>query len=123
LRSFYLLSVGYGGSTLSATKVIVKVYLSGPISLGGTASPEQVQHYKEAFHVAALALYDNGHLPLSPLENEASSWEAYMRKAIAQMMSADSVLMLPDWRLSNGAVIEHNLALAIGIPIKYSDES
>ena len=102
---------------------IKAVYLSGPISLGGTASPEQIAIYKSRFRVMAELIYAEGNLALSPLKNEANSWGEYMRKAITQMMNADSVLMLPDWRLSNGAVIEHNLALAIGIPIEYSDES
>jgi hypothetical protein len=107
---------------LQEPKPLRKVYLSGPISLGGTASPEQVQMYKSRFRVMSGLIYAEGNIPLSPLENEANSWEEYMRKGIAQMMGADSVLMLPDWRLSNGAFIEHTLALAIGIPIEYSDD-
>jgi hypothetical protein len=99
----------------------MKIYLSGPISLGGTATAEQVVIYKSRFRVMAGLIYAEGNLPLSPLENQADSWIEYMRKGIAQMMSADAVLMLEDWRLSNGAVIEHNLALAIGIPIEYND--
>ncbi len=90
-----------------------KIYLSGPMS----GLPES--NYP-AFNAAAEKLRDMGYLVENPAEcglPAASTWSDFMRAALIQMMSCDVIVMLPNWRKSKGAGIEHNLALQLGIEI------
>ena len=50
------------------------------------------------------------------------TWMGYMRMAIMQMMTCDSVTVLPGWSESKGANIEVDLALALGIPVVLDHE-
>lgn len=93
------------------------VYISGPISLGGTATPYQIRKYKRVFRIAAKNLYSKGYIPFSPLKNEAETWSGYMRKGIIQLMNSDRIFLLPDWEKSKGAVIERDLAVKLSIPV------
>lgn len=47
----------------------------------------------------------------------------YMKIDINAFLDADEIHMLPDWKDSKGAKIEHQLALDLGINIVYVDES
>lgn len=92
-----------------------RVYLSGPITLGGTASPEQVTAYKAAFNMACGAARSAGIEPLNPCDLTADdgngdTWEAWMRRALGMLLLADEVWLLPDWHLSPGARIEASVA-------------
>lgn len=44
-------------------------------------------------------------------------WMWYMRRTINMMLEADGVALLRGWRNSRGAKIEHDLALALGMPV------
>jgi len=95
------------------------IYLSGPMS----GLPEL---NRPAFYAAAATLQAKGLKVFNPavirLRPEAS-WADYMHEAIAGMMACDSLLMLPDWEKSRGAMVEHWLARACEMPIYYSIES
>jgi len=91
----------------------VKVYLSGRI----TGDP----NYRMKFHGAALPLLALGHEVLNPAEQEGMSDGEAMRGAVRMLLSADAVVMLPDWGYSRGAVLERELAKRIGIPIIYDN--
>jgi hypothetical protein len=86
-----------------------RVYISGPM----TGLP--AMNYP-AFNDEALRLRDLGYTVENPAENpEQSSWCAYMRVAIRQMLTCDQVAMLPGWKRSRGALIEHWIAVALGM--------
>ena len=75
-----------------------------------------------AFHAAAATLRAMGHTVLNPAENPAppcGSWSAYMRLALAQLVQCHSIVILPGWERSSGALIERHLALALGIEVVY----
>ena len=40
-----------------------------------------------------------------------------MRMAVRQLSTCDAVFMLPGWRNSRGACIEHQLAVGLGLEI------
>lgn len=47
------------------------------------------------------------------------TWEKYMKNDLRQLLLCDEIHMLPCWVNSKGAKIEHQLALDLGIVIKY----
>ena len=47
------------------------------------------------------------------------SWQFIMKKCINKMMACDEIHLMPDWRDSKGAVIEHDLAQDIGMKVVY----
>lgn len=71
-----------------------------------------------AFHAEAARLRAMGFHVENPAEGpELPSWEAYMRRALRQMLTCDLVAMLPGWEASRGANIERDLAVACGIAV------
>jgi hypothetical protein len=93
--------------------VIGRVYVAGPMS--------GLQDFNyPAFHAAAAHLRSLGYHVENPAENPAPAsgkWEAYMRLALAQLLTCDTIAMLPGWQKSRGAVIEHRLATELGIAV------
>lgn len=91
-----------------------KVYISGPI----TSLP-----YYDAwmrFEGAEYRLRVAGYDVVNPMRNGLSqddSWEDHMMEDIKLLMGCDVILMLPGWRKSKGARIEHALAKVLGFEI------
>ena len=45
-------------------------------------------------------------------------WEWYMKRTIAMLIECDGVALLRGWDASRGAIIEHDLAVKLGMPVK-----
>lgn len=93
------------------------IYLAGPMS----GLPDL--NYP-AFHAAAAKLRADGHTVLNPAENpeptprgDTVTWADWMRLALAQLIQADTVVLLPGWWVSRGAVVEYKLARDLGLAI------
>lgn len=94
------------------------LYLSGPIS---HSDPAQVERNKQAFRDAAIALRAHGLTVVSPVElcpEVGMPWEWYMKRCLAAMMTCDRLVMLPGWRESLGARLEHDLACGLSMPVR-----
>lgn len=94
----------------------MKIYISGAI----TGHDREEVIFK--FTTAQKEIESRGHQVLSPLDNglpPSASWEHHMRADIAMMMAAQCVVMLPCWNTSRGAILEHDLAQRLYIPIIY----
>jgi hypothetical protein len=69
-----------------------------------------------AFHAAEAELRACGYETLNPASNpkpEPETWEGYMRLAIAQVVQADGLALLPGWMQSKGARVEQDLAVGV----------
>lgn len=106
------------------------VYISGPMT-----------GYKElnfpAFHAAADSLRAIGFEVISPAEvelpqypkgyqpvdeaNRKAMWISFMKADIVELMKADIVAVLPGWEKSEGARIEIDLAMNLGMDIVDAD--
>lgn len=92
---------------------VKRIYLAGPMS----GLPE---FNYPAFHAAAAVLRAHGHHVENPAENPppaCGSWQGYMRMSLRQIAACDCLYMLPGWRASRGARIEHGLALDLGLEV------
>lgn len=89
------------------------IYLAGPIS-------SDLDGYREKFAAAAERLRAEGHEVVNPAENpEQPSWAAYMRQALAQLVTCQAAAFLPRWEQSRGARREHSIACDLEMPIIY----
>lgn len=91
-----------------------KCYIAGKIG----ELPKDV--YEAKFEKAKQQVIEMGMVPISPIElphEHDKTWSSYLREDITEMLKCGAVYALRDWRLSAGATIEVNLALAVGINI------
>lgn len=91
----------------------VRVYIAGPMS----GLPE---FNYPSFHAAEEWLIARGYVvenPARPGQVEGWGWLDYMRRAIGQLITCDTVLMLDGWQDSPGARIEERLARELRMPI------
>ncbi|HBP0834572.1 TPA: DUF4406 domain-containing protein [Pseudomonas aeruginosa] len=90
-----------------------RVYLAGPM----TGIPN---FNYPAFHAEAARLRHLDYHVENPAENSApacGTWAGYMRKALAQLVTCDAIVLLPGWPSSRGANIERSLAFAMGMKV------
>ena len=91
-----------------------RVYLSGPIT--------NVKNYKGLFIFAnylvrmcdARQVFD----PASQIP-DSLSYEEAMKRCVRALTDHDTIVMLPDWNVSQGSKIEHEVARACGMEVVY----
>lgn len=91
----------------------MRIYISGPM----TGLP---QLNFPAFNAEAQRLRDLGHQVVNPAEinpDNAMTWQACMRRDIAELMTCDTLALLPGWQKSSGAHLEMHLAHRLGMEI------
>lgn len=93
------------------------IYIAGPM----TGLPDW---NFEAFNDAAEELISQGLKVINPAANNDTTlpYETYMRKAIEALLTCDTILMLSGWEKSNGARMEHMIAVNLGFTIWYGGE-
>jgi hypothetical protein len=88
------------------------IYISGPIS--------GLPHgNRPAFAAVAEAFRSKGWVVVNPhdlfAEDVEESWEGYMRKDLAALLTCTHIVLLPGWEQSRGARLEQLIADAVGI--------
>ena len=88
------------------------IYISGPIS----GLPDG---NRPAFAEMAVTWRSKGWEVVNPHElfnaEVEESWEGYMRKDLAALLTCTHIVMLPEWEQSRGAQLEKLVADAVGI--------
>ncbi|OBY57752.1 DUF4406 domain-containing protein [Pseudomonas sp. AU12215] len=88
-----------------------RIYLAGPM----TGLPD---FNYPAFHAEAARLRQLGYHVENPAENPApacGTWAGYMRLALVQLVTCDSIALLPGWIHSKGARLEFTVAKNLGM--------
>ena len=99
-------AAGATGGRHDRLPVCGRVYIAGPM----TGLPE---YNYPAFHRAAAKLRAAGwHVesPAEPGQVDGWTWADYMRRGLQQMLTCDTIALLPHWHGSRGARIEVRLA-------------
>ncbi|MBF0974616.1 MAG: DUF4406 domain-containing protein [Atopobium sp.] len=89
-----------------------KVYLSGPITY--------CRNYKGLFLFAEkLARMCDAARIFNPASQipDSLSHEQAMKRCVAALAEYDTIMLLPRWPVSEGAKIEHDIALACGMSV------
>lgn len=90
-----------------------RIYIAGPM----TGIPDLNYPY---FNRVAAVLRLLGHHVENPAENLepiSKAWSDYMRMAVRQLATCDTVVLLPNWELSKGACLEYRLARDLGLEV------
>lgn len=104
------------------------IYVSGKYS--GDTEKERKDNIFKAGKVAA-ELWDRGHAVICPHANTSeflvptkiTQYEDFIKGDLMMIARCDAMVMLPEWENSKGAVLEHNYALELGVPVYfYPDE-
>lgn len=96
----------------------MRVYLSGPISLGGKLSDGEMSAFVDAFRQETTRLRALRYKVTNPCElAKEDTWEDYMRHGMRAVADADVVLTLPRWLESRGAMLEVFVATQLKIPV------
>lgn len=93
-----------------------KAYISGKIS--GLEKEE----FETLFSKASQLAIKMGYMPVNPVElkhDHDLTWENYMKIDIAELLTCHHMIMLPNWKESKGAKIEHDLGKELGLKIIY----
>lgn len=92
----------------------MKIYISGPIT--GTSD------YRERFEAAEAIIRTKypGITVVNPVKETAdipdgSSWETYMKACLKILTDRDFIYMLDGWTDSRGAILEHHVAMELGL--------
>jgi hypothetical protein len=90
------------------------LYVSGPM----TGFPE---FNKPAFYAAEQALRAAGFEVVNPVDNgvpDDAEWHQHMRADIKMLMDCTGVALLPGWLKSNGARLEADIAVRLGMRVE-----
>ncbi len=93
----------------------MKIYISGKIS-GIEKEAEFL------FGATEAALKARGHEAVNPLKlnhQHDKSWHSYMREDVKALCDCDAIYMMQNWTDSKGAIIEHAIAIHLGIRVIY----
>jgi hypothetical protein len=98
----------------------VILYISGPYTVGDTK-----RNIIKA-RIIACELWEKGFAVICPHTNTGNfenyceaTYDQYLAGDLEILSKCNAIIMTPDWEISNGAKIEHELAIQMDIPIFY----
>lgn len=92
-----------------------KIYISGKM--------KGLDNFKELFYAAEKEYRNKGYNVINPvrIEHISKEWEDMILQDLYILNSCDAILMLNNWKDSNGAQVEHYFAKGKNIEIIYQD--
>ncbi len=95
----------------------MKYYISGQIT------GLDLEVAKSIFEAKELELKAMGRVPVNPMKvieyHPNLTWKDYMMADIEALFDCQGIVMLPNWKNSRGAKIEHDIAKHLELVIEY----
>jgi hypothetical protein len=92
-----------------------RIYISGKIT------GLDINIAKDIFDTACFILWNQGYNPINPMtlnhHSHDQSWSSFMRVDIKALCECEAIYMLPNWKDSKGAILEHHIAESLGMEI------
>lgn len=92
-----------------------KCYISGKIT---GIEKEAFDKFEEAEIMLSLMGYEVVN-PMKLPHDHDKQWHSFMREDIRAMTDCNVIYMLKGWHDSKGSIIEHEIAVSIGLEVKY----
>ncbi|ABD58086.1 hypothetical protein Porky_110 [Mycobacterium phage Porky] len=106
-----------------------RIYLAGPMSpasFGLSEVPSDWDWNHPAFNRLAARYRAQGYEVINPAELDVEAgdvgdleWHEYLRRDIKVLADCTRIVMLPGWRNSKGARLEHYIASELGFEVDY----
>ncbi len=93
-----------------------KIYISGKIT--GMVYEDAFNLFEDTENMLKKQGFDVVN-PMKIVHDHDKSWHSYMKEDIKALCDCDEIYMLSNWIDSKGAIIEHRIALDLGITVKY----
>lgn len=95
----------------------MKIYISGKI----TGDPNFVEKFQKVEDLLISMNYEVIN-PVKLCQDIADNYKECMKRDIKILLECDSILMLNDWHLSSGSIVEFGIAKIIGLQIRFQSE-
>ena len=99
------------------------IYVSGPYTKNDKNGKTQEENINQAREIGCR-LWEKGHAVICPHENTSYfekdcniTYDMYIKGDLDMVSRCDCLVMTPDWETSNGAILEHDYAISLRIPI------
>lgn len=96
-----------------------RVYIAGRV--GDVSDPNVLRIRQANFEMREKALAKLGYKAVNPMKivPQGTEWKEAMRICLKALCECDYISLLPDWRLSEGAMLEAHVAEVLEIPQVY----
>jgi len=94
-----------------------RIYISGKISGIEQQAEDLFQHAENELQ---LRSYE----PVNPMKlnhQHDKSWHSYMKEDVKALCDCDAIYMLSNWTDSKGSIIEHTIAIYLGLKVLYQN--
>lgn len=95
----------------------MKIYISGKISGIENKAFEIFERAEEKLKLEGFDVVN----PMKINHQHDNSWESYMKEDIKSLCDCDAIYMLNNWSDSKGAKIELDLAMSLGLDVKFQE--
>lgn len=108
----------------SLVSTIERVFDGQIVYIAGKVSNSAYAHVVQKFRSAEEKLEKMGYFVVNPvsLVPETANWEFAMRTLVSYLSHCDVICLLPDWRESDGAKFEYELAKRLGLEAMVYEE-
>ena len=92
-----------------------KIYISGKISEIENEAPELFAKSEKELQAKGIETVN----PMTLNHQHDKSWHSYMKEDVKALCECDIIYMLSNWTDSKGAIIEHTIAMYLGLKVQY----
>lgn len=92
-----------------------KIYISGKITGIENEAPGLFAKAEEELKAKGYEVINPTTLP----HDHDKSWHSFMKEDVKSLCDCDEIFMLSNWTDSKGAIVEHTIAMYLGLKVSY----